>query len=423
MIKANNPALSSWISVPKGSDFPIQNIPFGIASNDKGHTFAATRVGDTVINLAVLYQYGYLNGLGFTLAQFEAISLNALMKNGKMAIRALRDRLSNLFDAQNLELQQNNVHVEEICYELSAVSMCMPVEIGDYTDFYSSKEHATNVGMMFRDPANALLPNWLWIPVGYHGRASSVILSGQDIHRPKGQIKPDPSANPIFAPSRQVDFELEMAFITFEGKALGDSIQTSESEDFIFGLCLFNDWSARDIQSWEYVPLGPFLAKNFASSISAWIVTLDALQPYAVETPKQEPAVLSYLEFEGKKSYDVKLEVAIQPENSEETTICRSNFKYMYWNMAQQLAHHTVNGCNVRCGDLMGSGTISGPTEDSYGSMLELAWKGTKPLKLVNGEERKFIQDNDTVIMRGYCENNNVRIGFGEVKAKLLPSK
>jgi fumarylacetoacetase len=236
--------------------------------------------------------------------------------------------------------------------------------------------------------------------VGYHGRASSVILSGQDIYRPKGQIKPVPTEDPIYAPSRQVDFELEMAFVTFEGKPLGDSISTAEAEDYIFGMCLFNDWSARDIQAWEYVPLGPFLAKNFASSISPWIVTLDALEPFAVETTKQDPKVLSYLEFEGKKSYDIHLQVAIEPEKSKETIIC-----------------------NVRCGDLMGSGTISGPTEDSYGSMLELAWKGTKPLKMNDGSERKFILDGDTVIMRGYSESNGVRIGFGEVKAKILPAK
>ena len=299
----------------------------------------------------------------------------------------------------------------------------MPVQIGDYTDFYSSREHATNVGTMFRDPANALLPNWLWIPVGYHGRASSVILSGQSIYRPKGQIKPDPQADPIFAPCRNLDFELETAFITYDGKPLGDSISTAEAEDFIFGMALFNDWSARDIQTWEYVPLGPFLAKNFASSISAWIVTLDALEPFKVESPAQNPAVLSYLKFDGLKSYDINLEVAIMPENSSETVISHSNFKHMYWNMAQQLAHHTVNGCNIRCGDLMGSGTISGPTEDSYGSMLELAWKGTKPLKLNDGSERKFIQDNDTVIMRGFSMKDGVRIGFGEVSTKVLPAK
>jgi fumarylacetoacetase len=345
------------------------------------------------------------------------------MKHGKIATRNLRNRLSELFDVNNLELQQNEAHVHEVLFEINGVEMFMPIQIGDYTDFYSSREHATNVGTMFRDPANALLPNWLWIPVGYHGRASSVILSGQNIHRPKGQIKPVPTEDPIYAPSRQVDFELEMAFVTYDGKPLGDSISTAEAEDYIFGMCLFNDWSARDIQAWEYVPLGPFLAKNFASSISPWIVTLDALEPFAVETTKQDPKVLSYLEFEGKKSYDINLQVAIEPENAEETVICNSNFKYMYWNMAQQLAHHTVNGCNVRCGDLMGSGTISGPTEDSYGSMLELAWKGTKPLKMNDGSERKFILDGDTVIMRGHSEANGVRIGFGEVRAKILPSK
>jgi fumarylacetoacetase len=423
MIKANNPSLKSWIEVPQDSDFPIQNIPFGVVKTEDLTPFVATRIGDKVIDLRNLYQLGYLNNLGFELADFDNSYLNSLMKNGKVATRNLRNRLSELFDANCKELKQNDVHVQEVFFDINEVEMCMPIQIGDYTDFYSSREHATNVGTMFRDPANALLPNWLWIPVGYHGRASSVILSGQDIHRPKGQIKPVPTEDPIYAPSRQVDFELEMAFVTYDGKPLGDSISTGEAEDYIFGMCLFNDWSARDIQAWEYVPLGPFLAKNFASSISPWIVTLDTLEPFAVETTKQDPKVLSYLEFEGKKSYDINLQVAIEPENAEETLICNSNFKYMYWNMAQQLAHHTVNGCNVRCGDLMGSGTISGPTEDSYGSMLELAWKGTKPLKMNDGSERKFILDGDTVIMRGHSEANGVRIGFGEVRAKILPSK
>jgi fumarylacetoacetase len=405
MIKANNPSLKSWIKVLENSDFPIQNIPFGIAKAFDVPPFVATRIGDKVIDLRNLYQLGYLNDLGFKLEDFDNSYLNSLMKHGKIATRNLRNRLSELFDVNNLELQQNEAHVHEVLFEINGVEMFMPIQIGDYTDFYSSREHATNVGTMFRDPANALLPNWLWIPVGYHGRATSVILSGQDIHRPKGQIKPVPTEDPIYAPSRQVDFELEMAFITYDGKPLGDSISTGEAEDYIFGMCLFNDWSARDIQAWEYVPLGPFLAKNFASSISPWIVTLDALEPFAVETTKQDP------------------KVAIEPENAEETVICNSNFKYMYWNMAQQLAHHTVNGCNVRCGDLMGSGTISGSTEDSYGSMLELAWKGTKPLKMNDGSERKFILDGDTVIMRGHSKTNGVRIGFGEVRAKILPAK
>jgi fumarylacetoacetase len=345
-----------------------------------------------------------------------------MMKKGKEATRRLRQALSDLFSTENQAASTNEL-IQKAMFSLNEVEMCMPVQIGDYTDFYSSKEHATNVGIMFRDPANALLPNWLWIPVGYHGRSSSVIISGQDIHRPKGQIKPDDNEPPIFAASRQVDFELEMGFITYDGKPLGDSISTTEAEDYIFGMCLFNDWSARDIQKWEYVPLGPFLAKNFASSISCWIVTMDALQPFAVNSPEQDPAVLSYLKFEGKKSYDIYLQVGMTPENSTEKIICNSNFKYMYWNMSQQLAHHTVNGCNVRCGDLMGSGTISGSTPDSFGSMLELAWKGTKPLSMNDGTERRFIQDGDTVTMRGFCQNEYVRIGFGEVKAKILPAK
>jgi fumarylacetoacetase len=423
MIAANNPALKSWVAVPENSDFSIQNLPFGIFKTASLTPRVGVRIGDSVLDLKTLFVLGYLENLPFELSDFDREYLNPMMKKGKLAVRQLRNRISKLLDADFTDLQKNQHHVDQVLIDSNSVEMCMPVQIGDYTDFYSSKEHATNVGIMFRDPANALLPNWLWIPVGYHGRASSVILSGQNIHRPKGQIRPNDNEDPIFSPSRQVDFELEMGFITFDGKPLGESISTAEADDYIFGLCLFNDWSARDIQKWEYVPLGPFLAKNFASSMSAWIVTLDALQPYAVETPNQEPKVLSYLEFEGKKSYDINLQVAIQPENTAETVISNSNFKYMYWNMAQQLAHHTVNGCNIRTGDLMGSGTISGPTEDSYGSMLELCWKGTKPLKMNDGTERRFILDGDTVIMRGHCEANGVRIGFGEVKAKLLAAK
>ncbi len=422
-IAANNPTLKSWVNVPVGSDFPIQNLPFGVFRTSSLSARIGVRIGEHVLDLKTLHVLGYLDNLAFDATDFDTDALNHLMGKGKQATRELRNRISNLLDASNDELQKNTHHAEHVLIPNKSVIMLMPVKIGDYTDFYSSREHATNVGTMFRDPANALLPNWLWIPVGYHGRASSVILSGQNIHRPKGQIKPDPEKDPIYAPCRNLDFELETAFITYDGKPLGDSITPNEAEDFIFGMVLFNDWSARDIQTWEYVPLGPFLSKNFASSISAWVVTLDALQAHKVAGPEQHPEVLSYLEFEGEKSYDINLEVLIQPENGTENLICESNFKYMYWNMAQQLAHHTVNGCNVRCGDLMGSGTISGPTPNSYGSMLELAWKGTKPLQMNDGTERKFIQDNDTVIMRGHCESNGIRIGFGEVAAKILPAK
>jgi fumarylacetoacetase len=422
-IAANNPSLKSWVEVPSGSDFPIQNLPFGIFKTNQLSKRVGVRIGDHVLDLKTLFVLGYLENLPFDSIDFDNEYLNSLMKKGKKGTRDLRNRISKLLSTDHDDLQKNAHHVEQVLIPVNQVEMCMPVQIGDYTDFYSSKEHATNVGIMFRDPSNALLPNWLWIPVGYHGRASSVILSGQEIYRPKGQIKPDPNADPIYAPCRNLDFELETAFITYDGKPLGDSISTEEAEEYIFGMVLFNDWSARDIQTWEYVPLGPFLAKNFASSISAWVVTLDALEPFRVDTPEQVHHEMSYLNFEGKKSYDIQLEVLIKPENSEETVVSRSNFKYMYWNMAQQLAHHTVNGCNVRCGDLMGSGTISGPTEDSYGSMLELAWKGTKPLKMNDGSERKFILDHDTVIMRGKCEKDGVRIGFGEVSTKVLPAK
>jgi fumarylacetoacetase len=420
-ISANNPTLRSWISIDSASEFPIQNLPFGIFETADLGKRAGVRIGDFVLDLSQMAEFGYFNDLGFAVSDFSAAYLNALMRHGKLAVRALRNRISELLASDNTSFRLNeSQHVALL--PVASVEMCLPVQIGDYTDFYSSKEHATNVGIMFRDPANALLPNWLWIPVGYHGRASSVIASGHPVVRPKGQIKPDDNAAPIFAPSRQVDFELEMGFITFDGKPLGQSISTAEAEDFIFGLCLFNDWSARDIQKWEYVPLGPFLAKNFASSMSCWIVTLDALQPFACPTPEQDPEVLSYLQFEGNKSYDIHLEVAIEAPACPEQVVSKSNFKYMYWNMSQQLAHHTVNGCNVRCGDLMGSGTISGSTPDSYGSMLELAWKGTKPIQMPDGSERRFIQDNDTVIMRGFCEQSGLKIGFGEVRSILLPA-
>lgn len=420
-ITANNPALRSWVTGADHSEFPIQNLPFGIFQVAEGSKSVGVRIGAHVLDLAKMATYGYFDDLPFAPSDFSQDYLNTLMQKGKIAVRGLRNRIAELLSTTNQTFQlQKDQHNALI--PVSQVKMALPVQIGDYTDFYSSKEHATNVGIMFRDPANALLPNWLWIPVGYHGRASSVIASEQPVTRPKGQIKPDDNADPIFAPSRQVDFELEMGFITFDGKPLGQSISTAEAEDYIFGLCLFNDWSARDIQKWEYVPLGPFLAKNFASSMSCWIVTLDALQPFACQTPEQDPEVLSYLKFEGLKSYDINLEVAIAAPNCSEHTVSKSNFKYMYWNMAQQLAHHTVNGCNVRCGDLMGSGTISGPTPDSYGSMLELAWKGTKPIQMPDGTERRFIQDHDTVIMRGHCAKDGIKIGFGEVRSELLPA-
>jgi len=423
MIDANNPKLTSWVEIPENSDFPIQNLPFGVFKSENFGPRVGVRIGDKVLDLKALMVLGYMENLPFTIETFACDNLNELMKFGKQGTRDLRNRVSKLLSNNHSDLKDHDTHAKQVLHDINDVTMLMPIKIGDYTDFYSSIEHATNVGTMFRDPDNALLPNWKHIPVGYHGRASSIILSGQDIYRPLGQTKADDAEVPTFGPSRLLDFELEMAFITYQGKELGDRISTEEADDFIFGMCIFNDWSARDIQKWEYVPLGPFLAKNFASSMSPWIVTLDALEPFKVPGPKQDPKVLPYLEYSGDKNIDINLEVLIQPENSTESTICNSNYKHMYWNMAQQLAHHTVNGCNINVGDMLASGTISGPTPDSYGSMLELSWKGTKPVKLKDGSERKFIQDHDTVIMRAYSKNDQVRIGFGEVSTKVLPAK
>lgn len=418
MIKANNPEIKSWIEVPENSDFPIQNIPFGIAKSGK-QVFVATRIGNTVVNLHQLAKMGFFD---VNAEVFKSYRLNKFIKLGKAFTRQVRDEISSIFSTENAA-NKGNQKITEALYRVENVEMLMPVRVGDYTDFYSSEQHAYNVGCMFRDPNNALLPNWKYIPVGYHGRSSSIVVSGTPVHRPKGQQKPSDNEPPIFGPCKLLDFELEMAFVTYPGKPLGDSISTKEADNYIFGMCIFNDWSARDIQKWEYVPLGPFLAKNFASSISPWIVTLDALEPFRVEGPVQDPEVFDYLKYDGKKHIDIHLEVAIKPENSTEKVVSKSNYKYMYWNMNQQLAHHTVNGCNIKAGDMMASGTISGNDESAYGSMLEISWKGTKPIAMPDGSERKFILDNDTVIMRGFAQKNGVRVGFGEVKTKILPAK
>ena len=414
-MKANNPQLKSWIPVPENSDFPIQNIPFGIAKSGK-KVFVATRIGDTVVNL---YKIAKLDSFDVDAEVFNTQKLNKMMLLGKQFTRQVRNEISAIFNVENTTAQEN-AKIQEALHTLDEVVMLMPVRVGDYTDFYSSEQHAYNVGCMFRDPNNALLPNWKYIPVGYHGRSSSIVVSGTPIHRPKGQQKPNDDEPPVFGPCKLLDFELEMAFVTYKGKPMGKSISTKEADDYIFGMCLFNDWSARDIQKWEYVPLGPFLAKNFASSISPWIVTLDALEPFRVSGPVQEPKVFEYLEYEGNKHIDINLQVAIQPEKTTEKVVSNSNYKYMYWNMNQQLAHHTINGCNINAGDMMASGTISGNDESAYGSMLEISWKGTKSVKMNDGSERKFILDNDTVIMRGYAEKDGVRVGFGEVVTKVL---
>jgi fumarylacetoacetase len=414
--------LNTWVELPKNSDFTIYNLPFGVFKNKKLSPRIGVAIGDKIVDLSILDQEGFFASLFLPEGLFLTESLNEMIALGKVQTRKIRERVQHLLLAENEELRDHSIR-GKVMVNRKEAEMLLPVKIGDYTDFYSSKEHATNVGAMFRDPENALLPNWKHLPVGYHGRASSIIPSGVPINRPKGQFKDADMEKPAFGPSRRLDFELELAFITGKQTKLGDSISTSEAEDYIFGFVLFNDWSARDIQAWEYVPLGPFLGKSFASSISPWVVTIEALEQFRIEGPVQEPEVLDYLKYDRPGNFDLKLEVYIQPEGQKASKVTTSNFKYMYWNVAQQLAHHTVNGCNINVGDMMASGTISGKEETSYGSMLELSWKGTKAVKLETGEERKFIEDGDTVIMKGFGEKNGVRVGFGEVSAKVLPAK
>ncbi len=408
-----------WIPIAENSDFSIHNIPFGIFSDSDTTKRIGIAIGDQILDLAKVAETGIFDDLNIDKTVFTNEFLNPFIDLGKAKTNAVRQKIQK-------ELTDANSILKEGTHFLLAqkeATMHLPIFIRDYTDFYSSIEHATNVGVMFRGPENALMPNWKHLPVGYHGRASSITISGHDVRRPMGQTMPPDAEKPVYGPSKRVDFELETGFVVGKNTQLGETVNISDAEDYIFGKVLLNDWSARDVQKWEYIPLGPFLAKSFASHISPWVVTMEALAPFRIEGPKQEPEVLPYLVFEGAKNYDINLEVAIEPENASETVISRSNFKYMYWNMAQQLAHHTMNGCNVHVGDLMGSGTISGKSEDSYGSMLELTWGGKKSVVLNDGSERKFINDNDTVIMRGHAVKDSIRVGFGEVRAKILPAK
>ena len=420
-ITANDTKRKSWIEVPENSDFPIQNIPFGVFLTKENVVTVGTRIGDSAIDLGALQQLGYFSGIELTDDMFIQDTLNDFISDGKKTWRLVRNRIAEIFDENNPDLRDNAAHKDILIFKIDEVEMQLPVLIGDYTDFYSSKIHASNIGKMIRNEENALLPNWPQMPIGYHGRSSTIVPSGIPVHRPIGQSLPYEGLTPVFGASHSVDFELETAFITTDANIMGEMIPISEAEDYIFGMVLLNDWTARDIQKWEYMPLGPLLSKNFATSISPWIVTMDALEPFRIASPKQNPSPLPYLQQKGKHSFDINLEAALQPENGEPNTVSKSNFKHMYWTMNQQLTHHTSNGCRVNSGDMMGSGAISAPTEDGYASMLELTWAGEKPIKLNDGTERKFINDNDTVIIKGYCENSQVRIGFGEVCSKLLP--
>ena len=414
---------ASWIKIPSDSDFPLENIPLGICRKMDGDVVVCTRIGDTIIDLRRLSELDVFGGCGIAdFSVFGDDSLNRLMSLGKGVSSRLRLRIMELF-AEGSEYQTPLSEKGRSIYcPASEVEMLLPVKIGDYTDFYSSREHAYNVGCMFRDPANALLPNWLHIPVAYHGRSSSIVVSDTPIYRPYGQSLPEGHSSPVFGPTKQLDFELEMAFVIGHGNTHGKAVSTENAEEHIFGMMVFNDLSARDFQKWEYVPLGPFLSKNFASVVSPWIVTLDALEPFRCAGPVQEPQVLKYLQTSGKKTFDIHLEVWLQAKGCEAIRISLSNFRYLYWNMSQQLAHHTVNGCNMRTGDICASGTISGPDRDSRGSMLEITWKGTEPITLPDGSQRSFLEDGDTIIMKAYAQNESLRIGFGESRVKILPS-
>ncbi len=409
----------SWIPVAEESNFPIQNIPFGIFSTPNKTARPGVAIGDQILDLLVLWENGFLHDFPFQKRDIDHCVLNDMMRYGKSVMSKLRLHIIELLSEGNVTLAQHPCINDALVNQVDA-TMHLPVHIGDYTDFYSSEDHARNVGMMFRDPAKALLPNWKHLPVGYHGRSSTIVPSGTPIKRPQGQTNASDDTLPIFQASQQLDFELEMAFVTFNGKAMGESISTAEAKDYIFGFVIFNDWSARDIQRWEYVPLGPFLAKNFASTISPWIVTLDALEEFHIDGPIQDPEVLPYLKYQGPHNVDIHLTVSITPEGGKDTVVSQSNYKYMYWNYAQQLAHHTVGGCAIRVGDMMASGTISGPEKGSYGSMLEIAWKGTQPVALEDGTERKFISNGDTVKMRAFAQGNGYRIGFGECDGKVI---
>jgi fumarylacetoacetase len=408
----------SWIPYSQDTDFPIQNLPLGIFSRQGESKKVCTIIGDTIIDLYGLSQYGLLNVDEFETSDFQKENLNPILKKGKPALRELRKKIAELFDLENTTIDKSLF--ENLLINHKDVVLYLPVKPGNYTDFYSSREHATNVGTMFRDPANALLPNWLHLPVAYHGRASSIVVSGTAIKRPNGQLQLKDGEAPVFAASRQLDMELEMAFVMGAGNEMGTSITVTEAEDYIQGLLLFNDWSARDIQKWEYVPLGPFLAKNFASTVSPWLVDLDAVQPFKVNGPPPELPLLDYLKTDQASNYNIQLAAYLITEDGSENLICKSNMKYLYWSMSQQLAHHTINGCNMEIGDMCASGTISGPEPDSYGSFLELCWKGTKPINLNDGTTRTFLLDGDTIVLRAYAENEFFRIGFGECKGRIV---
>ncbi len=410
----------SFIEVDSDSHFPIQNLPFGIFTHPRSlNPRVGVAIGNLVLDLAELEKRGILSDFQYDESIFSSASLNGLMRQGRDTWSRLRKRLIELLSAEGDEIRDNQELRDAVLLPQSECKMQLPVEVPDYTDFYSARHHATNVGTMLRGAENALQPNWLHLPVAYHGRSSSLIPTDIDVHRPHGQL-----AENKYGPSRAIDFELEMGFFVGTETTLGEPIAISNAADHIFGMVLVNDWSARDIQKWEYVPLGPFLAKNFATSISPWVVTTEALAPFQQPLPKQDPPAMPYLSWQQDYTYDIDLRVSLNPANTDHVLeVTRSNFQYLYWSIHQQLAHHTVNGCNVRVGDLLASGTISGPDKSSRGCLLELSWRGAEPLELPDGDKRIFLEDGDRVTMTGWCQGSDYRVGFGEVTAKLLPAR
>jgi fumarylacetoacetase len=417
-----DPRLESWIPVAAESDFPIQNLPFGVFSLDDKRRRIGVAIGDKVLDCSALANAG-LFGDCCEPELLEAPVLNPLLAAGRPVWVALRERLSTLLRVDGDPRLQKE-HADALV-ERDAATLHVPMEIGDYVDFYSSIEHASNLGKLFRPDADALLPNWRWIPVGYHGRSGTIVIDGTPVRRPSGQRKRPDAAAPEFGPSRRLDIELEMGFVTGPGNALGEPIAIADAREHIFGLVLVNDWSARDIQAWEYQPLGPFLGKSFATTISPWIVTLDALEPFRVEGPRQEPQPLHYLRSGEAWAYEIQLAVDLQTQSMREAgrapqTISRTTFRDMYWNVAQQLAHATVNGAVVRPGDLFASGTISGSGQGSQGSLIELSWNGERAIELPNGEKRTFLEDGDEITLRGWCEKRGARrIGFGAARGRI----
>eukprot|EP00063_Salmo_salar_P008255 XP_013983090.1 PREDICTED: fumarylacetoacetase [Salmo salar] len=414
----------SFVKIDEKSDFSYHNLPYGVFSTpDNPRHRIGVAIGDQILDLSVIKSLFRGPVLSNHQDVFDQPTLNAFMGLGYEAWREARRSLQQLLSANETTLRDDVSLRSRAFFHQSSAMMQLPAEIGDYTDFYSSRDHATNVGIMFRGKENALMPNWLRLPVGYHGRASSIVVSGTPIRRPSGQMRPDQSKPPVFGQSKQLDIELEMAFFVGGGNRLGEPIPIERAHQHIFGMVLMNDWSARDIQAWEYVPLGPFLGKNFGTTISPWVVPMEALLPFAEPNTVQDPKPLPYLCHDDAFTFNINLFVSLKGEAMKEAaTICKSNFKYMYWTMKQQLAHHTVNGCKVRPGDLLASGTISGPDPDSFGSMLELSWKGSKTVDLGGGETRTFLKDGDDVTLTGYCEGNGYRVGFGPCAGTILPA-